>query len=318
MNANLGKTDFTAGEIDDLRARLKTYRDSNKVSWTDLGQLVGVPQGTLSQWVPGTYNGGQIYENMSIPGFVHRFFLALEEREALTAAMPGEPDFQHTPSAGRMLTCLALAQLGDMVMISTTPGCGKTEATRQYQATRNNVFRATATKAKGGVMPMLQAILASMGEKDAKGTPTVLTGKIAAKVSGANALIVIDEAQFLTSQALEELRGIHDETGCGIALVGDHTLPPLVKDHAQLHSRIGARHAQNKPLPGDVAAVAAAWDIRGGAELAYLQQIAARSGGLRTVSKTVRLAVRVAREGGAPLALADLRDAYAQRYPEGA
>lgn len=318
MNANLGKTEFTPEEIDDLRDRLKQHKHRIDLSWTDVAKLVGVPEGTLSQWVPGKYNGGKIYENQSIPGFVHRFFQQLQEQQALSAVMPQSPDFQMTPSAERMLTCMALAQLGDITMISTTPGCGKTAAVTQYRQTRSNVYVAVLSKATGAVMPVLSRLLDAMGEKDARGSPYALTSRIRAKVANASALIVIDEAQDASAQSLEELRAIHDATGCGIVLVGDDKLPALVKNHAQLHSRIGARHVQARPLAEDVTTLARAWAIEGGPERAFLQEIARKHGGLRTVNKTVMLAVRAARAAAAPLSVSDLRDAYAQRYADAA
>jgi hypothetical protein len=318
MNISLGKTAFTPEEIDDLRDRLKAHKEALGLSWGDLGKITGVPQGTLSGWVPGTYNNGKIYDNQEIPGRVHRFFLSLAEKSALEAAMPSEPDFQATTSSGRMMTVLALSQLGDMGLISTPPGVGKTASVRQYAATRNQVFVCTASPASRGVNTMLSAILGAMGERDAKGTPQGLSARIRNRVREASALIVVDEAQHLSPQALEELRSIHDDTGCGVALVGDERLAATLKAYPQLYSRLGVRHSQPRPLAEDVTAIAAGWGVMHGAELAFLHEIARKGGGIRTLTKTLKLAVRAARAGGATVCVADLRDAYAQRFGEAA
>jgi len=317
MNASLGKTEFTAEEIDDLRDRLKARREKNGLSWADLAKVTGVPQGTLSGWVPGTYNGGQIYGAHDIAAKIHRFFLSLEEKEALEAAMPSEPDFQMTTSARRMMTCLAMAQLGDMALISTPPGVGKTAAIKQYAATRGQVFVVTASPASRGVPTVLIAILAAMGEREARGTPQLLSARVRARAQGAGALLILDEAQHLSPQALDEVRSIHDETGLGIALVGDETLAAGLKRYPQLHSRLGVRHSQPRPLIEDITIVAAGWGVTKGATLAYLHEIGRKAGGIRTLSKTMKLALRAARAGGAPLDVSDLRDAWSQRYGEG-
>lgn len=316
MNINLGKTEFTPVEIDDLRDRLKRYKDETGSSWVELGKMVGIPNGTLSTWVPGTYNSGRIYENHDIPGAVHRFFQSLEEKAELEAAMPSEPDFQMTPSAKRMMTVLAMAHLGDMALISATPGTGKTASVKQYAGTRGQVFVCAMSPATRGVNTMLIAILAAMGERDAKGTPQALSARVRSRVRGAGALVVIDEAQHLSAQALEEIRSIHDETECGVALVGDENLLANLKRYPQLYSRLGIRHVQTRPLQEDISTIAAAWKVTRGAELAYLQEIGRKSGGIRALTKTMKLALRAAQSGGAPLQIDDIRDAYAQRYGE--
>ncbi|MGI8839724.1 MAG: AAA family ATPase [Caulobacteraceae bacterium] len=318
MNANRGKTEFTPEEIDDLRDRLRAHKDKLGLSWADLGKISGVPTGTISSWVPGAYNNGKLYDNHDIPGRVWRFFASLEEKEALEAAMPAEPDFQLTTSARRMMTCLAMAQLGDMALISTPPGIGKTAAIKQYAATRGQVFVVTASPASRGVSTVLIAILAAMGERDAKGTPQILSARARARVRDAGALLIIDEAQHLSAQALDEVRSIHDDTGCGVALAGDETLIANLKRYPQLYSRLGVRHSQPRPLIEDISIVAAAWKVERGATLAYLHEIGRKSGGIRTLTKTLKLAVRAARAGGAPLDVTDLRDAWAQRFGEAA
>jgi DNA transposition AAA+ family ATPase len=315
---SLGKTHFTPEEIDDLRDRLKAHKDRTGLSWSSLAQVTGVPSGTLSSWVPGTYNNGHIHGAHDIAAKVHRFFLGLEEKETLEAAMPVEPDFQETTSARRMMTCMALAQLGDMALISTPPGCGKTASVRQYAATHAQVFVVTVSPAIRGVPTVLISILAAMGEREAKGTPQVLSERVRARVRGAGALLVIDEAQHLSAQALDEVRSIHDETGCGVVLSGDETLIANLKRYPQLYSRLGVRHSQPRPLVEDITAIAAGWGVEKGASLSYLHEIGRKSGGIRTLTKTMRLAVRAARAGGLPLDVADLRDAWAQRYGEGA
>jgi len=314
MNARPNKPEYTPEQIDALRERLRLHKQSSGESWQKLAQQIGVPECTLSQWVPGTYNGGKIYEKHDIAAAVDRYFRSIEERDELTAALPVAPGFQMTTSAQRMMTCLALAQLGDITMISTPPGCGKTMVLEQYRETRSNVFLATISKSTGAVMPVLARVLKAMGVPDAKGSPYALTTMIIDKVRGIQAVILIDEAQHLTEQSFEELRAIHDATGCGVVFSGDDKLPPLLKQHAQLHSRIGARHVQKRPEAEDVALVASAWGLNGKAELSEFHAIAQKPGGLRRASKTMVLAARAA--AGQPVTVTDIRDAHAQRYAE--
>jgi len=318
MNVQLGKTAFTPSEIDDLRDRLKALKAAEGLSWPELAKITGVPVGTISAWVPGTYNNGKIDETHGIAGQVYRFFQSRAEQAEIEATMPVEPDFIQTTTSVRMMKCLAIAHGGDMALISTAPGVGKSATVKQYAATRGNVFVVTVSPAVRGVNTMLIATLAAMGEPGAKGTPQQLSARIRARVRGASALIIVDEAQHLSPQALDELRSIHDDTDCGVALVGDETLLVTLKKFHQLYSRLGVRHTQPRPLTEDITAIAAGWSVTRGPELAFLHEIARKSGGIRTLTKTMKLAVRGARAGGAPLEVADLRDAYAQRYGDAA
>lgn len=314
MNADLGKKDFTAEEVAEQQSRLAELKAKLKLSWKELAGMTGIPDATIAAFTTGTYKG--VVEN--IAGRAYRFFVAYDEQKALEATLPLEPDFQQTPSAQRMMVCLTLAHLGDMAVIAGAPGVGKTSVLIQYAATRSPCWRATMAPSTRGGPTMLAEILQAMGEKDAKGLPQILSRRIRDRVRNSNGLLMIDEAQYLTQTALEELRSIHDDTGLGIALVGDENLHVNLRKYPQLYSRIGVRHVQARPEQGDIRVLAEAWDIERGPELAYLLEIGRKGGGLRTISKTMKLALRAARAGGAPVTVGDLKDAFAQRYGEAA
>lgn len=312
---------FTREEIDALREQMRHYREETTPPrpWARLAEQTGVNEKTLAAWVPGTYDQGNYWKNQTIPAQISRFLASRTERAGLAASMPRRLPFQPMPSAQRMMKCLALAHLSDMALISTAPGCGKTMALRQFKATRAHVYVATASKGCGGPAEVLGALLADMGEPDARGHISGLKKRIIARLEGADALLIVDEAQYCTDACLEELRSIHDATECGLALVGDNKLPGLLKGHAQLHSRIGVSHIQAVPETDDLVALATAWEIAEAGCLGFILKIGVKPGvgGLRRVDKVIRLAVMQARSEERALIIADLQDAFAQRYAEG-
>lgn len=309
MNANLGKTEFTDVEVADLRDRLKAVRDEQQLTWKQLAAVVGVPEGTISAWVPGKYLG----KDDGIAAKVHRYFLAQDEREELSAELPTVPDFVQTTTARRVLTALAVAQQGDMAAVAGVPGLGKTASLIQFKATRPNVWMTTIRPSNGGVQTMLLSILRGMGQANAKGTPQVLSDTVMGKIRGTRGLLVIDDAQNLSIKAAEELRGIHDDTGVGIALVGHlELITSLLRPHAQLYSRFGVKLVQRAPLREDAQAIAAAWGVEKGPELTKCIELGRRQGGLRTLTKTLRNATFLARREGVPLHLTHINDAAAQ------
>lgn len=63
-------------------------------------------------------------------------------------------------------------------------------------------------------------------------------------------LLVIDEAERLSTQSLEYVRDIFDRTGIGVILVGMPGLDRKLERYPQLYSRIGFAH-HYRPLKGD-------------------------------------------------------------------
>lgn len=318
MSTDTQDKPFAREAIDALRARMAAFKEGPPArTWKELGQLTGVNEKTIAAWVPGTYDQGEYWKNQEIPARVERFLATLAEQSDLKAALPAEPEFQDTPTAKKIMTVLALAHQGDVGLVSTAPGCGKTVAVARYQGTRGHVYSITGSPQNKGVQDVLATILEAMGDKQVKGTPRALARQIMTRLSGVGALIIIDEAQHITFQAFEAVRAIHDATGIGVALVGDEKLPAALRNHAQLHSRIGARHVQGRSLPIDIDALSAAWGVQDAEARKFLRQIGGKHGGLRTVTKTLKLARRLAvATGGQAVTVNDLQDAFAQRYAE--
>ncbi|NBB17010.1 AAA family ATPase [Caulobacter sp. SLTY] len=315
---------FSREEIDTLRAHMEAYRNETTPprTWKRLAQDTGANEKSIAAWVPGTYDNGEYWKNQVIPDLVERFLRSRQERAQLTARVPAIPGFHATTTSGRMMSvCSVAIAFGGMGMISTAPGCGKTWAAKEFQKTRSNVFMTTLSKGCGAPNDILTGLLESMGEVGQKGVIGHLKKRVIERMSGINGGLLVDEAQFGTASGLEELRAIHDATGCGVVLIGDERLPGVLKGHPQLHSRLVVSHAGQKlPEADDVDTLAAAWSINNPALVDYLRTTAAKLsvGGLRRITHGIRLAVMGATAEGRELTVQDLKDGLAQRFMEGA
>lgn len=305
----------TGVDIAAIRAQLMAFKEERQLSWTQLAQLVGLPHGTISTFGTGTYSG----DNGRIAAQVARFFAAESEGASLRRDRVIEaPAFQNTRAARQLYHVLHYARRGKMAAAATSPGFGKTSALRQFAADVPNVHLVTMFPSTAGVQPMLMAILKAMNEREIKGSPQMLADRIKERVDGAHAVIALDDAQHLSEKALDELRGIHDVTGCGIALFGNAGLMEKLEggtraiSHAQLFSRIGIRIVQIKAYPEDAAMLARAWGIADELMLKWLATLSQQPGGLRGVSQVIELAMFLAASEDQDVELPHLQDAYAQ------
>jgi len=314
MSPTLGKTTFNPAELAQLRAEASAYIERH--SWTKkrFAEECDVPEGTFGPWLAGSYAG----DNDKPAGKVHRFLEAKKEQAQLAATIPASAPFQETPTAKRIWAGLEHAQVfEDLTVIGCGPGLGKTETIKRFKTLRPRVWVATMAPSTRGVPNALVEVLGAMGDADARGTPQALSRRVAAKATQ-GAVLIIDEAQHLSQQAVDEFRSIHDRTGCGLVFAGDESVFSLFDGtrrsaFAQFHSRIGMRVRQPRPLPGDAQMIAAAYGVTDPAMVRLCVEIANKPGALRGVTKTLRLAKRVAAMTDQPLTASLIREAFAQR-----
>ena len=298
MNVERGKTSFTLEEIEALQRRLADFKDTSGKTWSDIQSQSGIPKGTLSVWVGGNYNG----DNAAIAERVHKWFLHREAQETVDRDAPMIPSFQRTRTADRITAALNWAYRGKIVIVVGDPGAGKTAVLRQFAADAPNVTLATMSPTARKLTNALLTIMKAQGSTLHTGTGLSLSLRIRERVSKGKSLIIIDEAQHLSSEALDELRAIHDETGCGIVLVGNREVLTRVEGvareaaFAQLFSRISLRLVLGEPHASDVDVLLDAWCVTKAAERTYLHELAARKGGggLRTLTFVLEYATLLA------------------------
>lgn len=292
-----------AARREETSARVAVTKALRKAGCTQraLAKEIGVSAPTLSAWLQDKYKG----DNKTVARKVLRWCEHREQATRVQSALPEAPTWVNTPTGERIVMALEWAQAaGDLVLAYGAAGVGKTVAATRYASTRPNVWLVTITPASRSVFGTLREVADAVGLKGMPGTSARLHREIVKHLIGTNGLLICDEAQHLSVQALEVLRAIHDATGVGLALTGNEIVYGRLTGgnrgvgFAQLFSRIGKRLKFSRPRADDVAALAEAWGIREPSAVAQLQDIAQRPGALRAVSKTVRLATMLALGGG--------------------
>jgi DNA transposition AAA+ family ATPase len=303
---------------EEMREWLLAEKARRSYSWSQMAAQIGVPFGTLSPFATGNYAGNK--QRIAKEIFRYRQMLESQTERAKTA--PVEPGYFETPTSRRIATLLTVAQSGRMTVVATGPGTGKTMTLRQYQRQVSNCWVATMKPSTKTLTAMLMEVLRSIGGNTKGGRKQQLSDQVADTIVGRHGVLVIDEANHLDLESLEEIRSWHDRPGgVGICLLGNEELlmriqgGPRRDAFARLNSRIANSLIQNLPDADDVTAFCEAWGIEDSGMRALLSKIALTpgAGGLRECRQIVESAGMLAISEERPLSLADLRDAQSQR-----
>lgn len=295
----------------EARAWLASHKDECNLSWQQIAKLTDVASSTLSLFSSGKYVGNTAQVAAKV--------LAYRDRCAAQIATeaPKAPKWYDTPTADRLTALLNWAQSGEIVLIVTTPGIGKTKVAQRFAERDPNVWLATMSPSTDSVATMAIEVGEMLGLGELRGSPQQMSRHIKGRMRGKSGLLIIDEAQELTDKALNELRSWHDQTNVGIALMGNESVVGQMEGRksalAQISSRFSIRHVQVAPLPGDLEALLDAWHISDVEQRKFLSRVGRMPGALREVTHTIKIAAMTACGNGDELSLEHLRGAACQR-----
>lgn len=309
-------------DVEEQRAWLRGYKDEKGLSWAGVAEIVGIPPGTISNFAGGTYNSTS--GNEKLGRAIYRYRQLIDSQAERSIGLVDDPGYFETATSRRLRGLLTIAHMGRITVGATGPGTGKTVTMREYAASISHVWIATMRQSTRTTNAMTLAVLRAIGVPvKGGGSGHQLSQLVVESVRGKRGLLVIDEANHLTWEALEEIRSWHDEEGVqlGVCLLGNEELLMTIQSGARrdrygrLNSRIASSHIQNCPVPEDVEAFCNAWSVLDPGMRQHLSRIALTpgAGGLRECRQIVEQASMLAADEGRPLSLGDLRDAQSTR-----
>ncbi|HIF6018600.1 TPA: AAA family ATPase [Vibrio parahaemolyticus] len=281
----------------DVLMRVRTLTESKVISNSQIAKEISVSPATLSQILNGAYKAdpSKMIEKLS------KWLRLREERNNAPSINPG---FVMTQTAKQITDDLTYAQVTEsIVVIFGASGVGKSETLREYKRNNNNVWMVTASPSRSSLTECLYELALELGLDDAPRRKGMLARVIRNRLVGSEGLVIIDEADHLDYPTLEELRIMQEETGIGMVLVGNNKVYSQLtggrrdEDFARLFSRIAKKRGIHKTKLADVRAIADAWNVDGESERSLMVQISERPGGLRLLSKTLKLAAMFAKSG---------------------
>jgi DNA transposition AAA+ family ATPase len=296
-----------------LRNRARIAMEQQGLSIRQTSEVVGIAYQTYAAWLNNSYTGN----NARVDDAAEKWLKSLASKQKERELTPIIPGFIMTATANRIFAMLDGAKYGpDIAMIAGDAGVGKTAAVNAYQRQNNNVWLVTARPAMRSPTAILTRIAKELGVRE-RGAG--LDEAIIERLTDTGGLLIVDEAHHLSIQALEELRTLHDLAEIGLAIVGNAPLNDKIdglgrsKEHAQLFSRIGLRRYIQRPMERDMCAIIAEWNIQDDDVKVAAKGIAQKPGGLRSMSKVLRNATRMARiSGNDNITIDDMKRAWGE------
>ncbi len=268
----------------------------DRISQRQAAERIGISAGGLSAYMGGTYKGS----NAGFEEKIQKWLDARTVRQRTLSSSMNVPGWVKTAAYTTFELVFAHSQYTpDIGLITGGAGVGKTFAANTYAEKGVNVWVVTADPSMKTPMKALKEIAFVLGDVDRGGGSWLRA--IVRRVRGSQGLLIIDEAQHLSTDAIDQIRAIHDQAEIGVVFSGNEPLRGRIEGigrldtHAQLFSRIGIRKDRKGCSRQDVDALLDAWEIDDPNLRGLASAIAAQQGALRTMNKTLRYAVQLCR-----------------------
>lgn len=279
--------------ITQIQAEIKRL----KLSQAAAAKQLEMSPSTLTQLLNGTYAADPKNHIATMKKW-------LNSRAQYDQTLPEVPMWVETDSAKKVMSALGYAQMAaGMGLIYGGAGIGKTLACEEYQKQCPNVWIATMSPSTASVAQALEELSGALGMKEIAWGAARIQREIIRMLEGTRGLVIIDEAQHLGIQALDELRSIYDKAKIGFAFIGNEAIYTRMTAGKRapyldrLFSRVNKRLYLPKVTASDIEQVVNAFGIQDKGTLKYLTQIGQKPGGLRVVVSILQLASLMA--GGA-------------------
>lgn len=258
-------------------AFLRQYKDENGRTQAALAKELGISESALSSFLSGSYKA---------PWTICEKVASLQQMHEKKKVAPKEPDFVETTISKTVINTIRYCHIqGKIAVVYGDAGVGKTMAVRQYLKENSLAVGITISPTYASITGVNELIAEQLGVRER--VARKITSEIINRLRGSGRVLVIDEAQHLTVRTLNHLRCISDESGVGIALIGNDEVYTKMKGHgradfAQLFSRIGMRKnvLTTNITRDDVKAVFGRYDVDDNA-LDVLYRISRTNYGLR-------------------------------------
>ena len=220
--------------VEEAVEALKEYKEKTGLSQAKIAKKMNVSEGTISGFLSGTYKAME-----SIVPKVQQL-IRIEVKKEIT---PKEPSFKLTTVSNTVLNLINYCHVSGKIGIAYgDAGIGKTMAVKEYKKDHPDTATVITISPCFATMTGVNELLADELHVTEK-VSRKIQKEVVNKLRGSNKVVIIDEAQHLTVRVINHLRCIADESGVGMAFVGNEEIYIKMRGsgqaaYAQLYSRI--------------------------------------------------------------------------------
>ncbi len=218
--------------------KIREYLTVNQESQSSLSKKIGISGSALSQYIAGKYPTPEAIE----PKIREFFTMAETVRDTLIKKV----DFVATSITDTVINTIAYCHVQKAMGIAYgDAGVGKTMAVTRYEQDHTEAIVVSSAYALSKPVSFLKAVARKLRIPEGRRQDDLYTD-IVDKLEGSEKILIIDEAQHLPHSTLEIVRGIHDDAGVPVVLIGNHEVYSKLLGRgeaafAQLFSRIAIR-----------------------------------------------------------------------------
>ncbi len=298
--------------FEEIRQSLSGFMEQSRKSQRQISKETGLSTSVISQFLNGSYTG----DNEEVAKTIEQYLTVGKERLNTVSNTCFNPELYNTKEV--LFACFYAHRHNDLALVSGDAGAGKTTALRYYAENNTGVIFVTANACTTSATAILGLICQKVG-KQIPGRRAALMNTLVEQLSGTNRLIIIDEADHLSLDALQAVRNLNDLAGVGIVFSGNDKIYRQMLsgrrsyEFAQLRTRIIVRKKVFNEYT--VPEMEAMFPHLNQECIGYLLKLACAES-LRTAKKLYDVALEFAAAQGQKLTVKHLRDTQKQLFGE--
>lgn len=193
---------------------LSQFMEQAHKSQRQISKETGLSTSVISQFLEGTYTGN----NEKVAQIIEQYLTISKERLNSVQISTFYEELFNTQEV--LFACSYAHMRNDITLVSGDAGAGKTMALEHYKEHNAGVVMVTADSCTSSATAVLSMIAEAI-DKKINGNRSMLMRELVTQLKGTSRLIIIDEADHLTLQALQAVRNLNDQAKVGIVLSGN-------------------------------------------------------------------------------------------------